>query len=176
MHRAVGGQDHTDGRATEKLRSPLCGDIGVVMGVTTSTRIRQMIAPLGIDAAAVLAGGYSINKLTDDGPSQWWWMMAVGSAVVLVASGIWKLWIERRRSMASSAARFGPTASEVSDGGSNTAVDAGEDTGIGNGGVSITAENNSVAAWNVNGTVNLGGSSRTSGVEPSHRANEDRES
>ena len=145
------------------------------MGVTPSARIRQMIAPLSVDAAAVLAGGYSINKLTGDGTSQWWWAVAAGSAVVLVASGAWKLWIERRRTVANGAVRSDPTASEAVESRSTTGAGAQGGASICNGDVSISAKNNSFAAWNVNGTVNLGGSSQTSDIDPSGPATEGRD-
>lgn len=141
-----------------------------------STRVRRSIAPLSIDAAAVLAGGYAINRLTGDEPSPWWWALAAGSAVVVVASGAWQLWIERRHSEPIVPPQGPPASSGVIGGTSNnvaTSADTG-DTSIANGGVSISAKNNSFAAWNVNGTVNLGGSPLPSDGESDSRSTEDR--
>ena len=125
---------------------------------------------------AVLAGGYAINKLTADEPSQWWWALAAGSAVLLVASGAWMLWIERRHSDPVVSAE-GQTASNQVTGGTSNNVASSADTGdisIAGDGVSISAKNNSFAAWNVNGTVNLGGSSLPEDVESDSRSTEDR--
>jgi len=144
--------------------------------VAGSTRIRRFVAPISIDAVAVLAGGYAINKLTGDKPSQWWWALAAGSAVVLVASGAWKLWIERRHSEPVVPAQAHTASNEVSGGTSNNVASSADtgDTSIANGGVSISAKNNSFAAWNVNGTVNLGGSSQPKDVDSQSRSTENR--
>lgn len=141
-----------------------------------STRIRRFVAPLSIDAVSVLAGGYAINELTGDEPSQWWWALAAGSAVVLVASGAWKLWIERRHSEPEVPTQASTASNEVSGGTSNNVASSADtgNTSIANGGVSISAKNNSFAAWNVNGTVNLGGSSQPKDVESHPRSTEDR--
>lgn len=140
-----------------------------------TTRIRRLVAPLIIDAVAVLAGGYAINKLTGDEPSRWWWALAAGSAVALVASGAWKLWIERRHSEAVASTQAHTASNEVGGGTSGNVASSADtgDTSIAGNGVSISAKNNSFAAWNVNGTVNLGGSSPPKDVESDSRSTED---
>lgn len=140
-----------------------------------TTRIRRLVAPLIIDAAAVLAGGYAINKLTGDEPSPWWWALAASSAVALVASGVWKLWIEGRHSEMVASTQAHTASSDVGGGTSGSAGSlAGTgDTSIAGGGVSISAKNSSFAAWNVNGPVNLGGASPSKDVEGESPSTED---
>ncbi|MCV7045472.1 hypothetical protein H7J08_12425 [Mycobacterium frederiksbergense] len=110
---------------------------------------------------AVLAGGYAINKLTADHPSPGWWVLAVVSVVVLVTSGLWKVRIEKlHRDVGVAARAETTTASSAARGDSNnvTSMADSNDTTIENSDVSVSANNHSLAAWEVNGTVYLGGS------------------
>lgn len=140
-------------------------------------RVRRYVAPLSIDAVAVLAGGYAINELTGDDPSSWWWVLAVVSGVVLVASGLWKLRIEKLPSEAVAPVQAGTTTGNADvSGNSNsvTTVAGSGDTTIENGSVSISANNHSLAAWEVRGTVYLGGSPQPMDSDRPEDSNGDR--
>jgi len=130
--------------------------------VTRGVGVRRHAAPLVLDAVAVLAGGYAINMVSEDGfVSWWWWVLVAASGIALVASGVWSWWIESTRSEGS-AEVVSPVPDQSLSGTGNKIASAGDagGTSFSNGNVSISASDNSFAAWNVTGPVTLGGTPR----------------
>jgi membrane protein implicated in regulation of membrane protease activity len=102
--------------------------------------VLRLLPPVALGALATIAGGYATNELTGDGPS-WWWAVVGAAFLGLVVTALWVHWVQ---SHARDDRLVQPSKSV-----SQTAGDGGAN-------VSISADNNSVAAWSVD-TLNLGG-------------------
>jgi membrane protein implicated in regulation of membrane protease activity len=103
------------------------------------TEVWRLLPSAILGAAATAAAGYSTNELTGHGPSWWWAVLGVSVAGVVVA-GLWAYWVQthKREDRAPQPAKA--TYQTAGESGTN---------------VSISADNNSVAAWNVD-TLNMG--------------------
>jgi hypothetical protein len=108
-----------------------------------TSQLWRLLPSVALGAASTTAGGYAVNELTNGGPA-WWWAVVGASLGGLIAGTLWGYRVQSH----APDDRPAPTAKAVNqsirDGGSN---------------VSISADNQSVAAWSVD-TVNMSGPPR----------------
>ena len=112
----------------------------------STIQVWRLLPSVAVGAVSTTAGGYAINELTNRGP--WWWWSVVGASLVGLIAGT--LWGYRVQSHAPDD-QPAPTSRAVNQ----TARDGGSN-------VSISADNQSVAAWSVD-TVNMSGPPRREG-------------
>jgi hypothetical protein len=109
----------------------------------STSQLWRLLPSVTLGAVSTTAGGYAVNELTNGGPA-WWWGVVSASLGGLIAGTLWGYRVQSH----APDDRPGRTAKAVNqsarDGGSN---------------VSISADNQSVAAWSVE-TVNMSGPPR----------------
>lgn len=103
------------------------------------SRTRRMLPPAVLGSVATTAGAFATNELTAHGPV-WWWAVLAVSGVGVVAAGVWAYWVQMHPDEDPRPQPAKTTHQTAGDGGTN---------------VSISADNNSVAAWHVD-TLNMG--------------------
>jgi hypothetical protein len=115
--------------------------------MSVSTVVSRYWPPAALGAVSTVAGGFAINFLSEGKPG-WWWIVLVLSALGLAVSAVWSYALQLNRGGDDARSH----SASVAQG------DAGvvQQSPVGDGAnISITARDESVAAWQI-GTVNHG--------------------
>lgn len=120
--------------------------------MSAKSLITQLWVPLAGSAMSTAAVGFAINYLTADGRAHWWWWVVLACGTVgIVVCGAWTYRLQSNSDRQPT--HTGPDVVPQDAGGApQPASVPGPD-------ITITARDNSVAAWQV-GTVNMGGEDR----------------
>lgn len=109
----------------------------------STSQIWRLLPSVALGAVSTTAGGYAVNELTNRGPA-WWWAAVGVSLVGLIVGTLWGYRVQSHPSDDRPAPASKAVNQSALDGGSN---------------VSISADNQSVAAWSID-TVNMSGPPR----------------
>ena len=98
----------------------------------------RLLPPGVLGAIAAIGSAFATNELTAHGPV-WWWAVLATFGVLLVIAGVWTYLTQKRLE---------------NDGESQSAKALNQTAGAGGTNVSLSADNNSVAAWQIE-TLNM---------------------
>jgi hypothetical protein len=115
--------------------------------MSVSTAVSRYLPPASLGSVSTVAAGFAINFLSEGKPG-WWWIVLVLGALGLTVSAVWSYALQLNRDGGDARSQ----SASVAQG------DAGvvQQSPVGDGAnISITATDDSVAAWQI-GTVNHG--------------------